>query len=124
MVYALEYLRERDSISTKDLNHHGEQRSLPMLPQWCVFSNILKSVMVLPLVISMTIETRLAICVDALSMVGTLESFENLDGTTTEDSDDTTSCVDVLSMVDKFDNSRSVCVMVSPQNISMTNELR
>ena len=50
------FLEERDGITVEDLDSHGEHRDLLMLSHWQMLPNTLRSVMILPLKSSITIE--------------------------------------------------------------------
>jgi hypothetical protein len=57
MANTLAYLKERDGITTKKLDDHGDQEVVLKLSQWLMLWNILRSLMVLALRMSMTMES-------------------------------------------------------------------
>ena len=52
MVDTLKCIKERGSITMRGLDDHSSVLSVLILPQWCMFKIILRSVMVLSLEIS------------------------------------------------------------------------
>ena len=52
MVDTLKCIKERGSITIRGLDDHSSVLSVLILPQWCMFKIILRSVMVLSLEIS------------------------------------------------------------------------